>query len=219
MLLVVSVALACESTVMARLPVPTTPPPKLTVETTTAALDGATYTGAQVSVRSPEPVTAWTRVIEHPELQPTWHPRSLGTERVERIEGTNYYQRTAISVLGFTVRRQVIAQIRWLTSTPALLHTCWTAGDPTAYAEKVKAWDEGSTWQRHGFGGWTISSLPDGGSLVDYQVWVDTNGIPAALVSWGVSRTLPTLVGAFEARVQRLAAADPQSPDGALAEP
>lgn len=219
MLLVVSVALACEAAVMARLPVPTTPPPKLTVETATAAVDGATFTGAQVTVRSPEPVSAWTRVIEHPELQPTWHPKSLGTERVERLGGTNYYQRTAISVLGFTVRRQVIAQIQWLASTPALLHTCWTAGDPAAYAEKVKPLDEGSTWQRHGFGGWTITSLPGGGSLVDYQVWVDTNGIPAALVSWGVSRTLPTLLGAFEARVESLEAANPSAPAGALAAP
>lgn len=199
MFVVVAAALACEPSLLGQFPVPSSPPSKLTVATSSASFAGARYTGAQVTFRSASPELAWQAVLEHPELQDDWHPRELGTEQVERIAGTNFYQRTAITVLGLTIRRQLIAQVHWLEATQNQLRTCWDAGDPAAYA--VGRWDEGSTWQRHGFGGWTIRNLADGGALVAYQVWVDTNGVPAPLVSWGVTRTLPTLLNAFEARV------------------
>ena len=222
MLFALGAALACEPSLMGQFPVPAAPPPKLTVETTSGKYAENTYTGAQVTMRSASPVPAWTAVLEHPERQDEWHPKELGTERVERVEGTDFFQRTAISVLGFTVRRQVIARVHWLESTVDRLHTCWSAGVPAEFARRVQAWDDGSTWQEHGFGGWTITGLPGGGSAVSYQVWVDTNGIPAPLVAWGVSRTLPTLLGAFEAHVAELYAASgaaPAAPTGAVAAP
>lgn len=204
MFALVAVALACEPTLLAQFTTPSAPPAELTVENARATVAGVTYSGAQVTFRSTSPERAWQAVLEHPELQDEWHPKELGTEQVERIAGTDFYQRTAISVLGFTIRRQLIARVHWIEATPERLRTCWSAGDPTEFASRVQAWDVGSKWQRNGYGSWSITNLEDGGSIVAYQVWVDTNGIPTPLISWGVTRTLPTLLNAFEARADEL---------------
>jgi hypothetical protein len=207
MWLLVGIAAACETSLMSQFAHPTAPPPELHIETTTGPAGGTTYTGAQVTFRSASPPSAWRRVLQHPELQPQWHPPELGTEKVERIEGTDFFQRTNITVLGaFHVKRQLIARVHWLESTASLVHTCWNAGDPAEFADKVKAWDDGSTWQNRGFGGWTITALPTGGSLVEYQVWVAADLVPTPVVKWAVTRTLPTLLNAFEGRVADLEA-------------
>ncbi len=206
MLLATALALACEPNVLRSFEAPTEPPPELTIENTSALHDGVRYTGAHVTFRSASPVSAWERVLEHPELQDEWHPKELGTERVERIEGTDYYQRTRITVLGaITIHRQLIARIRWLEHVPStLIRTCWYAGDPATWPDKTKELDDGSAWQRRGMGGWDIASLPDGGSRVSYQVWIDSEFVPPPLVSWAVSRTLPTLLTAFDGRAAEL---------------
>lgn len=208
MLLSVTAALACEPRLLASFEAPERPPAELTIAHTTGKLDGVRYVGAHVTFRSDSPVSAWERVLEHPELQDDWHPKELGTERVERIEGTNFYQRTRLTVLGaITIHRQLIVRIRWLESTPSALRTCWYAGDPATWPEAVAPLDDGAPWQRRGLGGWDIAALPEGGSRVSYQVWIDADWLPASLVSVAVSRTLPTLLGAFDARVAELARA------------
>lgn len=206
LLVALAAALACEPSLMSRFASPVGGPSVPTITTMTAEHAGAAYVGAQLAMTSTSPVTAWTRVLLHPELQDEWHPEEVGTEQAERIEGTDFYQRTGISVLGFTIRRQLIARVHWITSTSDRLHSCWSAGDPAAFASRVAAWEDGSPWQEHGYGGWTIVSRPGGGSVVDYQVWVASRGIPSPLVSWGVKRTLPALLGGFEARVADLEA-------------
>lgn len=201
----VATAWACEPSLLGAFTAPASPPSERTIEHTSKQVGGVRFTGAHVTFRSDSPVTAWERVLQHPELQDEWHPEELGTERVDRLVGTNFYQRTRITVLGaITIHRQLIAEIHWLESTPARLHTCWTAGDPARYTEPLKSLDDGSTWQKRGLGGWDIAQLPDGGSRVSYQVWIDSEILPPALVSWAVSRTLPTLLGAFDARVAQL---------------
>lgn len=219
MLLPVAAALACESDLLGRFHAPAEPPPELTIEHTSAVHDDVRFTGAHVTFRSASPVRAWERVLQHPELQDEWHPKELGTERVDRIEGTNFYQRTRITVLGaITIHRQLIARIQWLEHTAKQIRTCWYAGDPATWPEKIAPLDDGSTWQDHGLGGWDIAELPDGTSRVSYQVWIDSDFLPPALVSWAVSRTLPTLLNAFEQRVADLeraaktAAAAPATP-------
>ncbi len=208
-------AFACEPSLMSRFASPAAPPAELTVQSATAKYAGNTYVGAQVTMASRSAPAAWTRVLEHPELQDDWHPMELGTERVERIEGTDFYHRTGISVLGFTIRRQVIARVHWITTTSERMQSCWSAGEPAAFAARVAAWEQGSTWQEHGYGGWIITAEPGGGSLVDYQVWVESRGIPTPLISWGINRTLPTLLGAFEVHVAELQAGAVVSPAGA----
>lgn len=204
-LLAMHAAFACDPAPMSRFAQVHTPPSAMQIETTTAREGGVNYTGARVAFRSASPVLAWRRVLQHPELQDEWHPKELGTERVERIEGTDFFQRTNITVLGaIHIRRQLIARVSWLESTPDLLHTCWKAGSPDAFAARVHAWDDGSTYTEQGFGGWTITTLPEGGALVDYQVWVASDLVPSSLVKLAITRTLPTLLGAFEARVAAL---------------
>lgn len=205
-----SLSHACEPTLLSQFTTPSAPPSELTIETGRARFEGDVYTGALVTFRSASPESAWQEVLSHPELQDEWHPKELGTEKVERIVATNFYQRTAISVLGFTIRRQLIAQVRWIEATRTRLRTCWTAGDPAAY--DLRDWDNGTPWQRHGYGSWTITNLPEGGASVAYQVWVDTNGVPSGLISWGVTRTLPTLLNGFEARAAELHARAPATP-------
>ncbi len=212
LLALLAAASACEPSLLSRFASPSVPPLALTVLSATAENAGGTYVGAQVTMASRSPPAAWTRVLEHPELQDDWHPKALGTERVERIEGTDFYQRTGISVLGFTIRRQIIARVHWITTTAERMQSCWYAGEPAAFAARVAAYEEGSTWQEHGYGGWTISGQPGGGSLVEYQVWVESRGIPSPLVSWGVKRTLPTLLDAFEVHVAELQAGAVVSP-------
>lgn len=95
--------------------------------------------------RRPWPAAPRPRVLEHPELRDERHPEEFGTERVERID---FYQRTGVSVLGFTVRRQIIARAHWITTTADRMQSCWSP-----------------------------------------------------LVSWGATRTLPALLGAFEVHV------------------
>lgn len=205
LLLAATATWACEARLLSAFTAPTQPPAVQTIEHITGEIDGVRFTGAHVVFRSDSPVTAWERVLRHPELQDEWHPRELGTERVDLLQGTNFYQRTRITVLGaISIHRQLIAEIHWLESTAARLHTCWTAGDPARYADALTALDDGSTWQRRGLGGWDIAQLPGGGSRVSYQVWIDADIVPPALVSWAVSRTLPTLLGAFDARVADL---------------
>ena len=208
MLLMIPVSLACETALLSRFQTPTEAPAEQTIRTTTGSAGEASFVGAQVVFRSPSSPRDWQRVLEHPELQDEWHPKELGTERVERIQGTDFYQRTGISVLGtFTIRRQVIPRIRWLEMTDDILRTCWSAGNVEEFREKVKAWDDGSPWQERGYGGWTVRALAGGGSVVAYQVWVNADMVPSSFVSWAVTRTLPKLVGAFDARVAALAGA------------
>ncbi|HND32583.1 MAG TPA: hypothetical protein PLA94_21455 [Myxococcota bacterium] len=206
MLFWIPVGLACEPLLLSRFQTPTEPPAERVIQTTTGSAGGANYVGAQVTFRSSSSPRDWQRVLEHPELQDEWHPKELGTERVERIQGTDFYQRTGISVLGtFTIRRQLIPRIRWLEMNDQILHTCWYAGNVEEFREKVKAWDDGSPWQERGYGGWTVRALAGGGSVVAYQVWVNADMVPSSFVSWAVTRTLPKLLGAFDARVAELA--------------
>jgi hypothetical protein len=206
MLWMIPVSLACEPALLSRFPTPLEPPPERRIETTTGTAAGANFVGAQVTFRSDSSPRDWQRVLEHPELQDEWHPRELGTERVERIQGTDFYQRTGISILGtFTIRRQLIPRIRWLEMNDQILHTCWSAGSVEEFRDKVKAWDDGSPWQERGYGGWTVRALPGGGSAVAYQVWVNADMAPSSFVSWAVTRTLPKLLDAFDARVSELA--------------
>ena len=208
MLFVITAALACDPGLLATFPAPAAVPPAFKIVNTVGKLDGVRHLGAHVAFRSASPVSAWARMLAHPELQEEWHPKELGTERVDRIEGTDFYQRTRITVLGaITIHRQIIARIRWLKHTPAHLQTCWYAGDPAAWPEKIAPLDDGSTWQRRGLGAWDISQLPDGGSLVSYQVWMDADVVPPTVLTWALSRTVPTLLNAFDARAAALHAA------------
>ncbi|MFZ5478809.1 MAG: hypothetical protein ACOZNI_18700 [Myxococcota bacterium] len=203
MLLVAAAAFACDPALLARF----SPPSDVTAEPVTervvAEHAGTKLSGAQVAFRSAWPVRAWQAVLEHPELQETWHPPEFGTERVDLIEATDYYQRIGISILfgAVTVRRQVIVRIDWHERADDRLSNCWRAGVPEEWKARVAAWSDDSPWQRLGLGGWDIVANEGGGSRVAYQIWTEADLMPAPVTAWAMSRTLPNLMRAFEARV------------------
>ncbi len=205
-MLLVAVAWACDDDVLARIPPPAvvTAAPIVGQGALTGA-DGVKLAGARVTFRSAHPLAAWAPVLDRPEDQDTWHPASIGTRRIERLDAETIFQQLDIRVLwgAIRVRRQVVVVVRWLERSDRALRNCWTAVDPAPFAARIAPWVDDAPFQRHGQGGWDLHPLPDGGTFVSYTLWADTGAMPAPVQSWAMSRTLPDLMAAFEAYVGR----------------
>ncbi len=162
--------------------------------------------GARAVLHSAYPPSAWVEVVLHPENQDEWHPAEIGTKRVERLDADHIFQQAVFRVLGGTIqiKRQIVVGIDWMTISDQKLRNCWYAADPDPYQSKIAPWVDDSPWQKIGYGGWEVDPMPGGGSRVSYQMWVEADILPASVMSWGMSRTLPTLMNAFEARVASL---------------
>lgn len=202
-------ALACDDGVLGTLHGPDVPTPEVAVTiggATTAR--GEDVAGALATFRSPFTVEDWYRVLARPEDQEKWHPAEIGTARVERLDPTHIFQQVDISALwgAVRVRRQIVVETDW-RSRIGRLESCWFADDPDTWRAEVAPWATDAPFQRLALGMWSVDPLPDGGTRVAYQFWAENGLVPAKLQSWAMSRTLPTLMHAFQDRVGELARA------------
>lgn len=168
-------------------------------------VDGVSLAGARIAFRSEHPVSAWEPVVTAPERQDDWQSPSLGLQRAERLDATHVFQQMQFDLFFGAVRiqRQVIVDIRWQERTDAHLHNCWVAADPAPFRAALAPMDNAAPWVGHGAGGWEIHPLPDGGTYVSYQFWAESALLPPRMQAWGMSRTLPDLMAAFDAEVGR----------------
>ena len=203
MFLLVAIAWACDPAVLASLPIPTAVDRTPIVEKGTSYLGDIRIAGARVTYRSVHPLAEWAPVLERPEDQDVWHPKQFGTRRAERLGPATLFQQVDISVLfgAIKIRRQIVAGITWLERSPDVVRNCWRAQDPASYEAQIAPWKDDAPFQLHGMGSWDLRALPDGGTSVSYTFWADTGAMPAKVQAWAMSRTLPDLMGAFEAYV------------------
>lgn len=202
MLLAVS-AWACDDAMLARIPVPVEITAEPEVGHGSFVADDVRFAGARVTYRSAHPVAAWAPVLARPEDQDDWHPGEFGTRRVERLDPTTIYQQLDIRMLfgAVRIRRQTVVGITPLADGPSEIRNCWDILDPEPWRVAIAPYVDDTPFQRHGFGGWQIRALADGGTAVSYSLWADTGAMPAAVQSWAMSRTFPDLMRAFETYV------------------
>lgn len=205
----ISPAAACDAGLMGTIPL--TPPPEgqtmhvLTGRATAAPPSGGdavVMAGARVVYDSAHPVAWWREVLLYPETQDDWAPDSMGTERVERLDSNHIFQQSNVKALGgaVSIQRQSVAQIKWMSRTDQRTQNCWQAVDAAPFMPKIQQWVNTATWLDIGFGGWQVDAAPGGGSRVSYQFWVEAEILPAGMMSWGMSRSLPDLIRVFDAR-------------------
>lgn len=200
-------ALACDYAVLRTL----TPP--VPVDAEPVVVSGAARTGdqplsgAMVVMDSAWSVSDWARVLFRPEDHDLWSPPEIGVKRAERIDATHVWQTLEIPILwgAVKIRRQTITEILW-KDRGARLENCWQARPHAPFAARVAAWEVPDVaWQELGLGSWVIEPRPDGGSRAAYQFWTQPDLVPAKVQAWGMSKTLPTLIRSFDARVGDLA--------------
>lgn len=211
-------ALACDAGLMGSIPL--TPPPAgqdlhvLTGRGTASPPGGGpavVMAGARVVYNSAHPVAWWREVLLHPETQDDWAPEAMGTERVERLDSGHIFQQSNVKALGgaVSIQRQSVAQIKWMSRTDQHTQNCWQAVDAAPYMPKIQQWVNAATWLDIGFGGWQVDERAGGGSQVSYQFWVAAEILPAGMMAWGMSRTLPDLIRTFDARAAAVGAGAP----------
>jgi hypothetical protein len=202
-MLLVATAWACERAVLDQIPLPPVASERPVVARAATESHGVKLAGARVTFRSAHPFAKWVPVMDRPEDQDEWAPRSLGTRRVERLGPNALFQQLDIRVVwgAVHIRRQVLVALRSLVRNDHELRNCWSAVDPAPYAAQIAPWVDDTPFQRHGQGGWDLYALPDGGTYVSYTLWADTGAMPGPVQSWAMSRTLPELMAAFEAHV------------------
>lgn len=202
-------AAACDDGVLRTLRGPSVPTPDVAVVMGGATTSrGQAVAGALATFRSPFSVEDWYRVLSNPEDQDLWHPEEIGTSRVERLDPTHIFQQADISALfgAVHVRRQIVVETDWRVSA-GRLESCWFADDPDRWRAQVAPWATDAPFQRLALGMWRVDPLPEGGTRVAYQFWAENGVVPAKLQSWAMSRTLPTLMYAFQDRVGQMARA------------
>lgn len=173
------------------------------VHSPTAGGADVVMAGARAVARSNWPVSYWQKVLASPETQDDWQPEEMGTRRVERLDAQHIFQQSLVKALGgaVSIRRQSVAEIHWQYQSNERLKNCWFASDPTPYLGATAAWADDSPWLLLGFGGWDVNPLPEGGTLVSYQMWVEASIIPSSMLSWAISRSMPNMMHVFDARV------------------
>lgn len=200
-------ALTCNLDLLASLPTPVVeerPVTRLGKQT----VDGEELAGVNVTIRSAYPLDAWAEVIRHPERTDEWQPEDVGTKQAERLDHGHIYQRTDLSLLfgAAHIKRQAVIGIQWLQDDATALRNCWYATDPAPFAAKVGPWDDGSTYLDVGYGGWTATATPQGGTIVSYQIWTSARILPAQVQAWVLSQGLPQLLAVFDAHVGEVTA-------------
>ena len=197
-----ALAAPCNTSVLSVIPKPATPA-STTVVLGKTVVNGVTLAGARGVLHSKYPPSAWKPVILHPETQDDWADPEMGTKRVERLDNDHLYQQTSLDILmgAVQVQRQVVVQIDWTELSDARISNCWQTIDHTPYQAQIAPWVNSAPFDSSTMGGWEIEALPDGGSLVSYQLWVPTTILPANVVAWAMSQTFPDLMLMFEGRV------------------
>lgn len=197
---------ACDAAVLNVIPSAVVQPGEQVIATGKTRAGGVDLAGARISFTSEMPVSAWAQVIAVPELVDDWQPKELGIRRSERVDDKHIFQQMDLTLLlgAVRIRRQAVAAIVPVERTPTRFRNCWWIVDPEPFKPAVAAWADDSTWNLNGIGGWDIQGLPDGGSWVSYQFWAEAKLVPPQVQAWAMSRTLPEVARAFDARVRSL---------------
>lgn len=200
-------ATVCDEPLFAVIPPPPADDEGQGVATGTSTLDGKSAVGGRFSLDSRHPPDAWRKVLLEVESQDEWVPKRFGYELAEWIDPEHMYMRFDIGFLANSVhvRRQLVVRV---TSGDVgdRFRTCWRMIDPTPHLPRIQAWvAEDVTWERASMGWWEVTPQRDERALVHYQWWAETGKIPVAIQRFGLSRTIPDLMRAFEARVGEIA--------------
>lgn len=206
MLSLIALSLACQSNVLSSIAVPAPEEDGVAVALGKARVGESDLAGVIGVYISDESIADWLRVLKVPENQEEWHPSEMGTKRVERVDPHHIYQQVEMSfALGAVqIRRQAVVEINWMSQTDSKLQNCWQLVEPTPFQPNVAAWVNDAPWQKVGMGGWNIYPLPDGRTFVSYQFWTESKLVPTSVQAWVMSKTLPNLMNAFEARVEKM---------------
>lgn len=208
LLLVASLArAACEEPVFAFLPPPPLDERGRGVATGTALHDGAKVVGGRFALASRHPVEVWRTVLTEVDAQDEWLPERFGYEEAEWLDPSHMYMRFDIGFLfgSVRVRRQLVVEV--LTDdAPGRFRTCWRMVDPAPWLQLAAPYVADVPWERAITGWWEVTGQPDGTTLVGHQWWADSGRVPRSIVRFGITRTLPDLLQAFEARVGERAA-------------
>lgn len=194
--------------VLAALAAPAPNPDKPVLTSGRTTTHGVDLAGALIVMVSEHGLPAWKRVLRTPETTDDWHPDSLGTKLVERLDATHIYQQLDITILlgAIHIRRQIVVGSRWLEDSAKELRNCWYGSDPATYQAQVAPWADDSTWETVTYGGWHLRPQADGTTLVSYQMWSPTKTVLPQIQAWAMSRTLPELLSAFEVHVGKVEA-------------
>jgi len=206
LLALASFALACDDAVFRALTAPTLPDAGKRVVTGDATMTGEAMIGARFVMRSDVPIEAWRSALSNPERQDDWMPDRFGYDRVEAVDASHMYLQVNVGFLfgAVKLRRQLVAEVASATEGERFV-TCWRQVDPAPYSARLTAWPSDAEWQQESAGWWSVEPLPGGGTAVGHQWWTRAAGLPAAIVKYGASQTLPDLIDAFEARARLLA--------------
>lgn len=193
----------CDAAVDHALPSPDAVPGDPIIVTGRTASGGVDLSGARIVWLSQAPMSAWQKVLAHPELADDWSPPALGIQRVDRLDEGHIYQKNDFNLLGGLVRiqRQAVVAIRWEAATAERFANCWWVEDHGGWPVK----DDGSEFVEHGQGSWKVEAVP-GGSAVSYAFWAEARLVPPQIQAWVMSRILPEFSRAFEAHVRAVAA-------------
>lgn len=193
----------CDMAVLATLAAPAANPARPVLTSGRTVAHGVDLAGARVVMVSDHGLPAWRRVLRSPETTDDWHPDSLGTKRVERLDPSHIFQQLDISILlgAIHIRRQIVVGSRWLDDTATELRNCWYGSDPTRYQAQMAAWADDSTWETVTYGSWHLRPQADGTTWVSYQMWSPSKTVLPQIQAWAMSRTLPEMLSAFEAHV------------------
>jgi len=197
----------CDDALFSVIAAPTATPTEPGVATGTGTLDGKDAVGGRFSLDSAYAPAAWRAVLLDVTSQDEWVPKRFGYQVAEWIDAQNVYMRFDLGFLGDTVhvQRQLVARVA-SGDAGANFRTCWRMVDPSPFLPRIQGMVAADVdWERASAGWWEVTPQPDGTALVNYQWWAESGKIPVALQRFGLSRALPDLLRAFEARVATIA--------------
>lgn len=201
----------CDMGVLAALSAPVAASAAPAIVTGRTSTHGVDLVGARASFLSEHDVPAWARVLRTPEETDDWHPPSMGTRRVERLDPGHIFQQLDITILlgAVHIRRQIVVGSTWLENTASAAKICWYGTDPSRYQAQIAPWVDDSTWETVTFGSWEVRARPEGGSTVSYQFWSPSKSLLPQIQAWAMARMLPEMMRVTDAHVGAL--------DGAVA--
>lgn len=200
-------ATVCDDALFAVIPPPAPTDGGQGVATGTSTLDGKEVVGGRFSIDSAHPVDAWRKVLLEVESQDEWVPERFGYEIAEWIDAEYMYMRFDIGFLANSihVRRQLVVRVT-SGEVGGRFRTCWRMVDPAPHLPKIQGRVAADVdWERASTGWWEVTPEPDGTAVVHYQWWAESGKIPTSIQRFGLTRTIPDLMRAFEARVAQIA--------------
>jgi hypothetical protein len=205
-LLLVASALACDQAIFSAIPAPPLGEDGRGVDTGEYTLGSTKMVGARLVRTSAHTVAQWQPVLKQGDKQDEWMPAQFGYEDATLLDSTHMYLRFDIGFLldAVRVKRQLVVQLQEAYRGNSY-RSCWMMVDPTPYMSKLQGLVADVAWEKSSQGWWEVSPRPEGGSLVTYQWWTEASAIPSGIMRYGMSRTLPDLMDAFEVRVGQVA--------------